>query len=110
MTVLLNAPEGAKVLDLGAERVARAEARAAAGVGAPFLKLAAGYVEIKPEMPLSVAEAVQTDLKAGLAGLLADPSDIDALWGDGLSQDDIQAVMEFVTGRTLGESQASPTP
>ncbi len=107
MSILKDAPAGAKVLDLGAERAARAEARAAAGEGTPYLKLSAGYVEVKPEIPLVIAELVQVDLKRGLALILADPADIDALWGDGLSQDDIQAVMEFVTGKSLGELSAS---
>ena len=110
MSILKEAPAGAKVLDLGAERVARAEARAAAGDGAPVLKLAAGYVEVRSEIPLSVAEDIQRDLKVGLAGLLVDPADVEALYADGLSTGDLEAITKFITGNTLGESVASPTP
>ena len=110
MSILKKAPAGAEVLDLGAGRAARAEARAAEGLGGKFLKLAAGYVEVKPEIPVEVAFTLQSDLKAGLAGILVDPTDLDALLADGLTSGDIEAMQALVTGKSLGESSASPTP
>ena len=108
MTILKAVPDGANVLDLGAERVARAEARAAAGEGLPFIRLSVGYVEVKPEIPLAVAELLLVDTKGGLAGLLADPTDIDALYAE-ITIGDQEALTEFITGKSLGELQASAT-
>ena len=85
MTILKKAPEGAEVLDLGAGRVARAEARAAEGKGSPFLKISAGFIAVKAEIPVEVAYTLQSDVKAGLAGILVDPADVDALLADGLT-------------------------
>jgi len=106
MTVLKAAPEGAKVLDLGAERAARAEVRAAEGEGVPFIRLSVGYIEVKPEIPLAVADLIMVDTKAGLAGLLADPADIEDLYGE-ITTGDLEALTEFITGKSLGELQAS---
>ena len=110
MSILKKAPEGAEVLDLGAARVARAEARAAEGLGAKFLKISAGFIEVKVEIPVEVAFTLQSDIKAGLEGMLVDPTDIDALLTDGLTAQDLEAMTALVTGKSLGESSASPTP
>jgi len=106
MTILKAAPEGAKVLDLGAERAARAEVRAADGDGVPYLRLSVGYVEVKAEIPLVVADLMLVDTKAGLAGLLADPGDIEDLYGE-ITVGDLEALTEFITGKSLGELRAS---
>lgn len=111
MSILLDIPSGARALDLGAARVARAEARAAAGESNPFLKLSAGYVEVKPEFALTVAFAFKNeDIRGGLEGMLVDPTDVDALLADGLTSQDLQDIAKFVTGTSLGESAASPKP
>ena len=111
MAVLKVAPVGAQVLDLVANRAARAEARAAAGEGLPVVHLDAGYVEVKAEVDLLSAEDFSKgEYRAGLAKLLADPADIDVLIAEGLSAADIEALTEFVTGDTLGESSASSKP
>jgi hypothetical protein len=109
LTILKKAPAGAEVLDLGAGRAARAEARAAEGLGGKFLKLAAGYVEVKAEIPVEAAFTLYTDIKGGLAGILVDPKDVDALIADGLTSQDLEAMQALVTGKPLGESSASPT-
>jgi len=108
LTILKKAPEGAEVLDLGAGRVARAEARAAEGKGSPFLKISAGFIAVKAEIPVEVAYTLQSDVKAGLAGLLVDPADVDSLFADGLTKEDLDAITALITGKTLGESSASP--
>ena len=110
MTIRKKVPEGAEVLDLGAARAARAEARAAEGLGAKFLKISAGFIEVKVEIPVEVAFTLQSDIKAGLAGILVDPADVDALLADGLTAQDLEAMTDLVTGKSLGESSASPTP
>ena len=110
MSILKKVPEGAEVLDLGAARVARAEARVAEGKAGRFLKISAGYIECKVEIPVEVAFTLQSDVKEGLAGILMDPKDIDALLADGLSSQDLEAMTDLVTGKSLGESSASPTP
>jgi hypothetical protein len=103
MSILKKAPADGSVLDLGAARAARAEARAAAGKGASFIKLTVGYVELKPEIPLAVADdLVSEKVRQGLAGLLADPNDIDALLGE-LTANDVQELAAFITGASLGE-------
>jgi len=108
MSVLLTAPEGANVLDLGAARAARAEVRASEGVSAPYLKLAAGYVPVKPEFDITVALDFQAeDIRGGLEKLLADPADLDLLLADGLSKQDLEEITQFLVGSTLGESPAS---
>ena len=108
MSILKKAPEGAEVLDLGAGRVARAEARAAEGKGSPFLKISAGFIAVKAEIPVEVAYTLQSDVKAGLAGLLVDPADVDSLFADGLTKEDLEAITGLITGKSLGESSASP--
>jgi len=111
MSILKAAPEGASILDLGAARAARAEARAAAGQGNPFLKLAVGYVEVLPEIPVGVAVDFNAGrIEEGLAGLLADKGDVAALIADGLTKSDMDAISDFITGSPLGESSASPKP
>ena len=110
MSVLKKAPLGAQVLDIGAGRAARAEARSAAGEGNPFLKISKGFIEVKAEIPVEVAFILQSDIKAGLAGLLVDPKDIESLFADGLTAQDLVAITGLITGNTLGESSASPTP
>lgn len=104
MAILQNAPEGAKVLDLNAARVARAEARSAAGEANPVIKLEAGFIEVNPEVDvLSAEEFAAGRIREGLAKLLVDPSDIDALVEVGVSDGDLKAIMSFITGVSLGE-------
>lgn len=104
MAILREAPAGADVLDLGAARVARAEARSAQ----PYIKLSAGYVAANPEVRIDVAFLIDAgDVKGTLSALLADPKDVDALLKDGLTAQDIQAIMQWITGLTVGESPAS---
>jgi len=111
MSILTDAPEGAKVLDLSAARVARAEARAASGEGMSVIKVDAGYVQVKAELDLEAAEDFLAGrFRAGLTKLLADPADVDALLADGLSKGDLDAIGEFITGTTQGESLASSKP
>lgn len=108
MAILKSAPEGAQVLDLDAARVARMEARAAAGLGSLFIKLAAGYVEVKPEVDLLAGDAFTSGrLADGLSKLLADPADVEAILAGGLSKDDLEEITRFVTGLSVGESPAS---
>lgn len=102
MAILTAAPEGAEVLDLDAARAARAEARQ--GKPLPVIKLSAGYVEVSPEMDvLSADDFANGHIKEGLAKLLADPADVDVLAQGGISKDDLQAIVQFVTGNSLGE-------
>lgn len=105
MAILNKAPEGAEILDLEAGRAARAEQRAAEGKGNPVIKLSGDrFVEVKPEFSISVALDFQNeDIKGGLAEMLVDPEDVDALLEGGLSQQDIQEIAKFITGMTLGE-------
>lgn len=111
MSILTEAPAGAQILDLGAARAARAEARVAAGDSGSYLKLAAGYVAVKEEVALSTAFELQNgDIKGGLSGLLVDPTDVDALLADGLTTADFQAISKFIAGAGLGELPASPKP
>jgi hypothetical protein len=104
MAIRNDAPDGAKILDLEAARVARAEVRAAEGQGNPFLKLTAGYVEVRPEIAVSVAATLQNgEIREALQSLLVDPADVDVLLEDGLSIQDLEAITKFLTGLTLGE-------
>lgn len=110
MTILKKAPEGAQVLDLGAARAARAEVRASRGEGNPYLKLAAGFVQVKPEIPLIAAFMFQAEhIEAGLKEMLVDPADVEALLADGLTSEDMKELAKFVAGKSLGESLASPS-
>lgn len=103
-----DAPDGAAVLDLAAARAARQEARAKDGGGNPYLKLAAGFVEVKPEVPISAIDDLQAgNLRAGVAKLVVDPDDTEVLVEDGLTDDDIAAILEFIAGGAAGESAAS---
>lgn len=109
MAILKDAPAGAQVFDLDAARAARAEARAASGAGNPFLKLAAGYVEAKAEVPLTAMDDFTAgNLSDGLAALVVDPADVQSLLADGLTTDDVAAILKFITGADSGESVASP--
>ena len=111
MSVLKKAPDGANVLDLEAGRLSRAEIRAGKGEGDPYLKLKAGYVQVKSEIPIVVAFLFQAErIEEGLKGLLVDPTDIDALLADGLTKEDLAAMSDLVAGKSLGESSASPKP
>lgn len=104
MAILSKAPDNATVLDLGAARAARQEARVAAGETNPVIKLAAGYVEVRPEIDVLCAEEFSAgNIKGGLARLLADPKDIDAIVEGGLSKDDVESIVNFITGVSLGE-------
>jgi len=110
VSILNTAPEGANVLDLGEARRTRAEIRAAKGDGTPYLKLAAGYVEVLPEIPLISAFLFQAEkIEEGLRAMLADPADVGALLEDGLSAEDLAELAKFVAGKSLGESSASLT-
>ena len=110
MSILKKAPDGANVLDLEAGRLSRAEIRAGKGEGDPYLKLKAGYVRVKPEIPIVVAFLLEAEkIEEALKGLLVDPDDLDALLEDGLTKDDLEGISALVTGKSLGESQASPT-
>lgn len=102
MSILDKAPAGAEVLDLGAARAARAEARV--GKPLPVIKLTAGYVEVSPEMDVLSADDFSAGrIKEGLAKLLADPADVDVLVEGGVSKDDLEQIVQFVTGQSLGE-------
>lgn len=102
MSILTEAPAGAEVLDLGAARAARAEARK--GQPLPVIKLSAGFVEVSPEMDVMSAEDFAAGrLREGLAKLLADPADVDELIAGGVSKDDLEQIVQFVTGNSLGE-------
>ena len=104
MAILSDAPKGADVLDLGAARAARAEARASA----PYIKLSAGYVQANAEVRIDTALMVdQGDVRGVLTALVIDPSDVDVLLEDGLTAQDIQAILQWITGLSMGESQAS---
>jgi hypothetical protein len=106
MAIISNLPDGATVLDLAAERAARAEARAAQGLGDPFIKLEAGYVQVNPEVPLAAAFLFQEEkIKEGLALLLVDEADVETLWPI-LTAADFEAIVNFITGKSVGESQA----
>lgn len=107
MAILEQAPEGAPVLDLVALRAARAEVRAQAGEQAPVIKLSAGFVQLAAEIPVDAAILFsESDIRGGLAAMLADPSDIDVLLKSGLTARDIAALTTFLN-TSLGESLAS---
>jgi hypothetical protein len=104
MPILSELPNGANVLDLEAARVARAEARAEQGLGKPFIKISAGFIEVNPEIPLEAAFKLgDNDIRAGLALILADPKDIDKLLEAGVTAQDLESIVNFVTGKPLGE-------
>ncbi len=107
MAILQKAPTGAKVFDLDQARAARAEARAASGEPNPLIKLAAGYVEVKPEFDITVGETLASGrIRDALLGLLLDPADVDVLTEGGLSAQDLNAIVQWL-GATMGESLAS---
>lgn len=99
--ILDNAPKDAEILDLGAARAARAEAR---GDVSKFLKLSAGYVEVRAEFPIDVAfKLKEEDFRGALADIVSDSADVDALLEDGLSGEDLQEIARFIAGTSLGE-------
>jgi hypothetical protein len=104
MAIIKNLPDGASVIDLGAARVARAEAKEAKS----YIKLAAGFIQVKTEIPLEVAFAFEEGrILDGLASMLADPADADSLIKDGLTAEDLEVIIGHVSGKSLGESEAS---
>lgn len=106
MTIRTEAPAGANVLDIDAARAARAEARADSG--GTFLKLDAGYVEVKAEVPLAAMDDFQSgEITRGLTALFADPADVPTVVASGLTTDDVSEILKFITGVDLGESSAS---
>lgn len=107
MTVLKSAPDGAKVLDLDAFRKIRAEVREQAGAADPLIKLAAGFVAVKAETPLEATFLFQAaKLREGLELMLVDPSDVDVLLADGLTAQDLAALLTFLNEQA-GEALAS---
>lgn len=107
MAIITTLPEDATVVDLGAGRKARAEARAAAGQTAPYIKVEAGYIETRGEFSLGVVEDLKDgNVRAALTSLLADPEDADVLLADGLSAQDFGVIVEFI-GSSVGEALAS---
>lgn len=108
MAIATTLPEDATVIDLGAARKARAEARAKAGESDTYIKLAAGYVPVNPEFSLAVVENLKDgQIKRALASLLSDPEDVDALIDFGVSAQDVNVIVSFI-GSSLGEASASP--
>lgn len=104
MAILSKVPEGASVLDLAPARAARAEARAESGAGNPLLKLAVGFVELRPEICVEAAALLaEGNLRGGLGMLLADPSDLDAIFNEGLTKEDVHTLTVFISGLTPGE-------
>ena len=102
MALIKKVPSGTKVFDLPAARAARAEARV--GEPAVYLKLSAGYVEIKPELDVFVVEELLAgNLKPALVRLFVDPNDADTLLKEGISDADMRAIFEFAAGKSLGE-------
>lgn len=111
MSILKKAPAGADVLDLGAARAARAEARSKDGKGNPFIKLSAGYVEVKAEVEVNVSlELTAGHIHEALTMMVVDPADAEVLLGDGLTAQDLNEMAQFSAGLTLGELRASPKP
>lgn len=104
MSILRKAPAGSNILDLGAARAARAEVRANSDDPKPYIKLEAGYVEINPEFDVLAAEELAANrITSGLAKLLANPEDIKFLVADGLSKNDLEEIVKFIQGVSLGE-------
>lgn len=104
MTVLTEAPEGVDIIDIDAARAARAEARAASGGKASYVKVGAGYVELKPEVDVLSAEDFSAGrIRVGLSKILADPEDIDTLVASGISAPDLDLIIKRITGQSLGE-------
>ena len=100
--ILDAAPEGARVLDLSAIHAARAEAHKDEPL--PVVKLSAGFVEMKHEIELgAVEDFAKADFRSGLAKMLKDPGDVDALFDGGLTRDDLESLNRFLTGQTLGK-------
>lgn len=107
MAIINELPEGSEVLDLGAARVARAETLTTKS----FIKLSAGFVQVAVEVPVAAAlMIVDGDIIGAIGLLLADPADAETLIRDGLTAGDIQEITQFITGKSLGELQASAKP
>lgn len=102
MSILSEAPAGAEVIDLAAARAARAEVDATQPP--VLLKIEAGYIQLKREVDVLCAEDFsEGHIRDGLSKLLEDPADIDELVKRGLSKADLEAIVNHVTGSTLGE-------
>ena len=102
MSVLKEAPAGAAVLDIAELRAARAEAQK--DQAGPVVKVEAGYLQLKREIDVTAAiDFAAGKFRPGLEKLLEDPADVDALIAGGLSTDDINALTQFISGRSLGE-------
>jgi hypothetical protein len=98
--ILKEAPAGARVLDLDAARVARAEASKDAP--SPVVKLSVGFVTLQKELDVLCGEDFAAgNARSGLLRILADPKDIDALGS--VTRDDLEAIVNFVSGKSLGE-------
>lgn len=91
-------------IDLDAARAARIEQRAAAGKGNPKVKLGGQVFEFRAELPIVAAElALDGKITEALALLLVDPGQADAFMAAGLSQYDVELLMDRLFGSTLGE-------
>jgi len=102
MTIQQQAPDGAQIVDLVAARAARAEVDAS--LPPALLKIDAGYIEIRREIDvLSAEDFTNGQFRAGLSKLLADPADVDELVAFGLSKGDLELIVNYITGKTLGE-------
>lgn len=102
MTVLQEAPEGAAVIDIVAARAARAEVDAQ--LPPIFLKIDAGFIELRRELDVLCAEDfVDGRFRAGLSKILADPADVEPIVAYGLSSADLERLIEHITGKPLGE-------
>lgn len=107
MALITSVPEGSKVVDLDASRIARAEAR----TEKTYIKLSVGFIEVNPEIALAASEDFEAGrIREGIASLLIDASDVDVLYEAGFTAEDLATVIEYVSGKTLGESQASQKP
>lgn len=100
-----TAPEGAKVLDLSALRLARAEARTDQPL--PVIKLSTGFVTCVAEVPIEAGYLLgEGKVLETLQLLCADPADADAIIADGLTAQDLSELLTFLR-TSLGESSAS---
>jgi len=104
--ILKDAPAGSAILDLEAVRAARTEAHK--DEAGPVVKVSAGYLQLRREIDVTAGmDFARAKFREGLEKLLEDPADVDDLLSGGFSTDDINAVINFISGRSLGESPAS---
>lgn len=102
MSILSEAPAGAEIIDLAAARAARAEVDAT--LPPVLLKIDVGYIQLARDIDVLCAEDfTEGHFRTGLSKLLADPTDIDAIITYGLSKDDLEKIIQYVTGVALGE-------